>query len=131
LTHIDDPSMRNLGLELMSTPDRCDLGVTLLTAQSQPGDYKLIEQALRQPMSDHVYHSLGMDVLRFVKANLTGEAEASLALLYENGPCSMCRESCVKHLISLNRFPGWMRDECRYDADSGTRELAAGKTEQG
>jgi hypothetical protein len=43
----------------------------------------------------------------------------------------MCRESCVKHLIALNRLAGWMRDECWYDADSGTRELAAGKTEQG
>jgi hypothetical protein len=131
LTHIDDPSLRTLGLELMSTPDRCDLGVTLLTARSQPGDYQLIEQALRQPMSDHVYHSVGMDVLGFVKANLNGEAEASLTLLYENGPCSMCRESCVKHLIALNRLPEWMRQECRYDADSDTRELVAARTEPG
>jgi len=131
LTHIDDPSLRTLGLELMSTPDRCDLGVTLLTARSQPGDYQLIEQALRQPMSDDVYHSVGGDVLRFVKANLTGEAEASLALLYENGPCSTCRESCVKHLIALNRLPEWMRQECRYDADSDTRELVATGTEPG
>jgi hypothetical protein len=131
LTHIDDPSLRSLALELMSTPDRCDLGVTLLAAWSRPGDYKLIEQALRQPMSDDVYHSVGMDVLRFVKANLTGEAEAVLGLLYENGPCSMCRESCVKQLIALNRLPGWMSDECRYDADSETRELVAGRTEPG
>jgi hypothetical protein len=131
LTHIDDPSLRSLGLELMNTPDRCDLGVMLLVARSQPDDYKLIEQVLRQPMSDHVYHSLGMDVLGFVKANLTGEAEAVLGLLYENGPCSMCRESCVKQLIALNRLPGWMRDECRYDADSETRELVAGRTEPG
>jgi hypothetical protein len=131
LTHIDDPELRTLGLELMSTPDRCDLGVTLLTARSQPGDYKLIEQVLRQPMSDHVYHSVGMDVLRFVKANPTGEAEAVLGLLYENGPCSMCRESCVKHLIALKILPDWMRDECRYDADSDTRELVAGGSVQG
>ncbi len=125
LTYIDDPTLRTLALELMSTPDRCDLGVTLLAGWSQPGDYKLIEQALRQPMSDDIYHSVGTDVLHFVKANLTGEAEAVLGLLYENGPCSMCREFCVKHLIALNRLPGWMRDECRYDADSGTRELVA------
>jgi hypothetical protein len=70
-----------------------------------------------------------MDILRFVKANLTAGAEGSLTLLYENGPCSMCRESCVKHLIALNRLPGWMRDECRHDADSGTRGLVAGGTE--
>jgi len=130
LTHGDDPELRTLGLELMNTADRCDLGVTLLAGCSQPGDYKLIEQALRQPMSEHVYHSLGMDVLGFVKANPTDEAEACLKLLYENGPCSTCRESCVKYLIALNRFPDWMRQECRYDADSGTRELVARRTEQ-
>lgn len=130
LTHVDDRELRTLGLELMNTADRCDLGVTLLAGCSQPGDYKLIEQALRQPMSDPVYHSVGLDVLGFVKANLTGEAEVCLKLLYENGPCSTCRESCVKYLIALNRFPDWMRQECRYDADSGTRDLAAGSTDQ-
>jgi hypothetical protein len=52
LTNIVDPALRALGLELMSTPDRCDLGVTLLSGWFQPGDYGLIEQALRRPMSD-------------------------------------------------------------------------------
>jgi hypothetical protein len=127
LTHIDDPDLRTVGLELMSTPGRCDLGVTLLAGWSQPGDYKLIEQALRQPMSDDDFHSLGMDVLGFVKANPTGEAEPILCLIYEKGPCSNCRGSCVKHLIALQRLPDWMIEECRYDADSETRELVGGK----
>ena len=130
LTNIDDPDLRSFALELMETPDRCDLGVKLLACWSQPGDYRRLEQALRHPMDDQLRHSLGLDILRFVKVNLTIDAEDSLKLLYENGPCSMCRESCVNHLIALNRLPDWMRDECRYDADSGTRELVAGMTEQ-
>jgi hypothetical protein len=130
LTNIADPTLRTLGLELMNTPNRCDLGVTLLSGWFQPDDYELIEQALRRPMSDHIYHSVELDVLGFVKANLSDEAEACLKSLYEDGPCSTCRESCVKHLIALDRFPDWMGDECLHDADSGTRELAAGRTEQ-
>jgi hypothetical protein len=130
LTNIADPALRTLGLELMNTPDRCDLGVTLLSRWCQPGDYGLVEQVLRRPMSDHIYHSVELDVLGFVKANLTGDAEACLKLLYDDGPCSTCRESCVKHLIALDRFPDWMRDECLHDADSGTRELAAGRADQ-
>lgn len=125
LNHVDDPDLRSLALELLATADRCDLGVGLLTGRSQTGDYRLIEQALDRSLSDYVYHSLGLSALRFSKANLSEEAAAALALLYENGPCSMCRASAVQHLADLHCLSAWMRDECRHDADSSTRALAA------
>jgi hypothetical protein len=43
-------------------------------------------------------------------------------LLYENEPCTICRCSCVDQLIALDMLPDWMREECRYDAYSHTRE---------
>lgn len=124
LSHIEAPELRSLGLDLLSTDDRADLGLELLTDRGEPGDYKLIEQALRRNLSEAVYHGLGLEVLGFVEANLSDEAVTCLELLYENGPCSTCRESCVRRLIALDRFPDWMRDECLHDAESGTRELA-------
>ena len=123
LTHIDDPELRALALELVANPERCDLGVTLLAARSQRCDYGLIEQALKQQLDEGLYHSLGLSVLGFVKANLNGGADASLMWIYENGPCSFCRHSSVKYLVTLNRLPDWLRQECLHDADSETREL--------
>jgi hypothetical protein len=51
------------------------------------------------------------------------EAERALLLLYENGPCALCRHGVVEELIAINRFPDWMRAECQYDAYSETRKL--------
>ena len=129
LTHVDDPNLRVFALELMGARDRRDLAVMLLAGWSQSGDYALLEQALQQSMGDDEYHSLGLSVKRFVKGNMQEDAVETLKLLYESGPCSMCRESCVEHLIALNRLPDWMREECRHDADSDTRELVARKPE--
>jgi hypothetical protein len=63
-------------------------------------------------------------VRQFIEAHRSEEAERSLLLLYENGPCSMCRHGTVEELIAINRLPHWMMEECRYDADGDTRKLA-------
>lgn len=125
LAKVDDRNLRVFALELMGAPDRRDLAVRLLAGRSDPGDYTLLEQALQQPMSDDAYHRLGLAAKHLWKANPGEDAVGSMKLLYENGPCSMCRQSCVKHLITLDRLPGWMREECHHDADSDIRELVA------
>jgi len=123
LTKIDAPELRAIGLKLLENEDRCDLGLTLLKGRGAPGDYQLIEGALRRKMDDGLHHSFGNDVLNYLKSNRTIQAVPCLLLVYEDGPCSMCRRFVVEALIRLKALPEYIREECRYDADSETREL--------
>ena len=68
---------------------------------------------------------LGANVLHYVESHRSVEAGRSLLLIYENGPCSICRNDAVDELIAIQRFPEWMRDECLHDTYSSTREAAA------
>ena len=78
---------------------------------------------LREPMDIEETHHFGMGVRHLVKKHRKGEAEECLLLLYEKGPCSLCRGQVVEDLIALNRIPEWMREECRYDSYTCTRKL--------
>ena len=60
---------------------------------------------------------MGNDVRHFVEAHRSEEAERSRLLLYENGPCSMCRQDVVKHLARFDSVPDWMRPELTFDAN--------------
>ena len=128
LGSMERTSLRPLALELLSTAGRCDLGVELLARDAQPGDYRLIEEALHRPLDDELYHSLGMDVTNFIEAHPSEEAAPSLLRLYEYGPCSFCREDTVRRLVELHHFSAAMREECLYDAESAIRELALNTT---
>jgi hypothetical protein len=126
LGNMSDPVVRAFGLKLATIPERSGHGVELLAMNYEGGDYLLLERLLKQKIDDDPYHSLGMGVRSVVEAHPAVEAEPALLLLYENGPCALCRHACVEHLMRLNRFPDWMCAECFYDSYSETRELIPG-----
>ena len=123
LSKIQDARVRALGLGLMTEAGGCGYAVDLLTHNSRDGDYHIIECLLEKRIEPDEYHRLGQGVRTFVEAHRSEEAERPLLLLYENGPCSLCRHGAIEELISINRFPDWMREECQYDAYSETRKL--------
>ncbi len=127
LSKIQDERVRALGLDLMAEA-KCGYAVDLLTHNSQDGDYRIIERLLQKRSEADDYHRLGQGVRGFVEAHRSVEAERPLLLLYENGPCALCRHGVVEELIAINRFPDWMRDECQYDAYSETRKLVKSPT---
>jgi hypothetical protein len=122
LTHIQHPDVRAFAHELMQQPQWYGMAVEMLSQNYQGGDYRLIESLLEQKLDSHDYHSLGIGVRHFTDAHPTIEAERALLLLYENGPCSICRSGCVDRLVTLNMLPEWTREECRYDAYAAIRE---------
>lgn len=126
LEKVKDPRVRALGLQLADDIERREYAVGLLVQNSEPGDYRIIERLLSETVDPDVYHGLEFDVRHFVDANRSEEAEQSLLLLYENGPCSLCRNAVIDELIAMKRFPNWMREECQYDAYSETRLLVGG-----
>ena len=78
---------------------------------------------LRHLSDRNIYHIAGFNFRSIAKAHLTPQAAPSLLLLYENGPCSLCRRHCVELLLKLDALPTSLRAECRYDADEDTRKL--------
>lgn len=126
LARISHPSIRALAMELASDPDRCGEAVRLFAANYQGGDHTLVESILNRPLRPDAYHALGYGVFDVVDAHPDSCWTDTLELLYQNGPCSICRGGAIKRLQSLDALREWMRQECCYDADTGTREMVAG-----
>jgi hypothetical protein len=125
LSQLTDPAIRALALSLMAIPERRGDAVDLLVSNYEAGDFQRIEAMLREPMNADDVHHLGMGVRHLLKAHRSPDAESCLLLLYENGPCSLCRGEIVEHLIALGRLPDGIREECRRDADVETRKLVS------
>ena len=123
LSRLTSPQIRNLALRFLDTRHKQGDGVELLTNNYQHGDFLLIQSCLTIPMEADELHHFEMGVRHLVKAHRQEEAEQCLLLLYERGPCSLCRGAIVQELIALDRLPQWMKVECRYDSDTETRKL--------
>lgn len=126
LANLRHPAVRALALELATEPTRGADAAELLRENYQPGDEVLLAQLLDRPMDRDDAHFLGGRVLGVVKAYRSEALVPLLLLLYEGEPCTNCRNTVVEHLLALGRLPGWMREECRWDADLETRELVSG-----
>ena len=101
--------------------------IQLLNRNAERSDYRVLEGPLGEAIELYIYHCMGIDVGRFVEAHRSEEAERSLLLMYENGPCSLCRHGAVEEFIAIDRLPAWIREACQYEAYSETRKLVASK----
>jgi hypothetical protein len=115
LSHSSHPTIRALALDLANKSGRGESAVRLLTRNGDGDDYGLVEQFLRAEHDADDYHRLGFAVRQFVEVHREGRAQHSLLLLYENGPCALCRRGVIRELIAIQGLPQWMKDECRYD----------------
>lgn len=95
----------------------------MLATNYEEGDERIVESLLALELDEVTYHSLCLSVRHFFERHETAEATHALTLLYENGPCSLCRNACVELLIARGVLPDWMREECHSDSDPGTRKL--------
>ena len=124
LGNVVDQRVRDLALWLISERRWIDFAVGLLVQNGDGHDYRILEELLADTSLDtSVYHGLGIDIRDFVKSHRSGQAERALLLLYENGPCTLCRHGAVEELITIDRLPAGIRDECAFDAYSETRKL--------
>lgn len=117
------PDIRALALTFLGIPARRGDAADLLVSNYQPGDFQMIEARLREPIDIDDFHHFGFGVRDLLEAHCQVEAEGSLLLLYEKGPCTLCRHRFVENLISIQRLPDWIREECRYDASDQIRKL--------
>jgi len=123
LVHFAHPEIRKMALEAAKNPEWMGLAVKMFTHNRGPDDYQTIERLLKAASDADVLHDLGYGVRDFVEVHKSVEAVPSLLLLYEKGPCALCRRFVVTDLVAISRIPDWMHNECLYDAYSETRKL--------
>lgn len=121
LSKIRDPLVRAHGLMLLQSNERFTDGIELLESNYDESDFPILNQAVTRSSTPEEIHGIGMTVRHIVKNDVRPELEPVLLLLYEAGPCSLCRTEFVEALIKLERLPESIRDECRFDAEPDTR----------
>lgn len=120
LAKIEHPDIRALAFELLAGGQ--GQGAQLLVGNYQGGDFALIEELLTAWQDRDQIHSLGFALRDLAKAHPSPDAVEALLLLYERGPCSLCRHDVVESLEALGALPDWMVVECRHDANPDLRE---------
>lgn len=125
LARLHHPLVRALALQLLAERRALDHAIGLLAANYLPGDYAQVEAALHTIRDDDTLHAAGFDLLDVVDAQPSADAVEALLLLYERGPCALCRERIVARLHVVGTIPAWVLAECRFDANEELRSFVA------
>jgi hypothetical protein len=120
LSGLDDPRIRALGLELVAR-GQVSSGTWTLRSSVTAGDVPLLIEAASRVADDNDLHHIGLDFLHYQ----TVQSEEILNWVYENTPCSFCRNSAVRDMLKHGFETESILDECLLDCDPDTRQLAA------
>jgi len=94
-------------------------------------DANLISDAIltSKPAKDDI-HRFGLSIADIAKENKTSELKDMLIWVYENTPCSNCRERAAKGLNEIGALSQEMIDECLWDGSEEIRKFAKGLMKQ-
>lgn len=123
LGKINAPEVHDFAISLIGERPIHDEAFSSLRATVQPEDMPIIEAALPSLVErdENEMHSFTID-LRILSEKLPSDITLGLNLwLYEHSPCSFCREGIVEGLQKSAQLPEYIREEARWDAESGTR----------
>ncbi len=125
LANVSDPRVRGIAFRLVETrANQRGLVIDLLAQNFEPGDHAIVLGWFETEDDEEARHSMGMDLKSFWERHPNDETEVPmLRALYEQGPCSFCREGSVSRLIERNALPEDWRSECGFDANEDIREL--------
>jgi hypothetical protein len=92
-------------------------------------DARIISDSIlaSKPTEDDI-HRFGLSITSIAEENKTSELKDMLMWVYENTPCSNCRESAVKRLNEIGALSQEMIDECMWDGSEEIREFARSLT---
>ena len=127
LAQVRDPRIGEFGRAKLRSPEfrAGDSEVLdIFIRNYQPLDEELIMAALeRLKPGDDDAHALGSAILDICERNASPALAAMLEWVYRTNPCTICRESAVKHLMDMGCLASGIAEECLHDASEDVRRL--------
>lgn len=129
LAQNSDPSIGKFARNILSNggfneknPEVLDLFIH----NFEPGDGKLISFTVQQIKTIPDYaHEIGWSILNICDKNHSPELTPALNWVYENMPCTTCRERAVRHMLQLGSIRSEILEECRYDANDVIQQMVS------
>ncbi len=127
LGHVVNASVRDLAFQLIeSRATSGEFAIAMLDRNFQPGDHEIVLGWFENETDRDARHRMEMDLKEFCSHHPDSVAEPPVLLsLYENGPCSFCREYVVQRFIELDALSPELQRECEFDANKDIRQLVA------
>jgi hypothetical protein len=116
--------VRDLAIDLLKRTPPCLDGLRLFARNYQPGDQALLELVLPCAGDDDDLHGVALDLVSVAQEVKDPQLNGCLLWIYERNPCSYCRHSAVKFLVDLKVVPRKVLEECLWDCQKETRDLA-------
>lgn len=131
LAHVSGDRVRELAMDLMRKKSvHRGLAIDLLLENFQPADHAMALQWFLDEEDEEVIHSLGMGLEDLWERHPAAESATEMRkVIYENGPCSVCRGRAVRRMIESGTLPDAYREECAFDCNDEIRELVGASQE--
>lgn len=101
-----------------------DSRAEVIPSDFRRGDHQEALRRFEQEEDPVARHQMGKGLRALWEAHPDPDSEPRmLRLLYELGPCSMCREFVVARLIELGVMTEELRAECAFDANDEVRKM--------
>jgi hypothetical protein len=128
LAQITHPAVRELAFRLVETRAGWrNEAIELLARNFIHGDHAIALRWFEVEEDTDAQHALGFDLIDLWKQYPDEETEVPmLRAVYEQDPCSFCREKVVRRLIEQGALTEELRLECSFDANDDIRELVKG-----
>ena len=123
LARHEHTEVRSLALCHLATGRFAEGEPRLLERNYRSGDEELLARVLGMVAYPDTMHAAAGDVLAVLKANPSPGVRLPALIIYEHGPCSLCRGDAVQLLVRADQAPAWLLQEGRFDADAETRAL--------
>lgn len=128
LENIRHPSVRAFARHNVTCGIRTPENFALLVTNYMPDDAGLLEKLLRELIVAKDWdcvHAAGSDINRAIrKGSGIPCPKHLLPLLYENNPCSNCREYAVLAMSRYRMLTKELLEECLYDSNEDIRRMA-------
>ncbi|MEM7591252.1 MAG: hypothetical protein AAF383_07000 [Cyanobacteria bacterium P01_A01_bin.83] len=126
LANSKDYSLHNLAIKLIKEQPKSinNRVLKLFINNYHVEDLQIIKSVLNKPQSIDTRHYLGMDLMKIIDTHKTPELIPCSLWIYEQTPCTYCRKSILKILISLQQVPPAVIKECLQDCSPDIRALA-------
>lgn len=121
LSRLRDDRIHALAVELLQA-GKLEQGLSLLVKNWRKKDDMLIRKNLLP--SKQVSHATQMSIIEIYMEHRSNSCGDILYHVYENGPCSFCRNGIVEAMAKNKVLTDQVLQECLYDSYEDTRILA-------